>query len=343
MSDKEKNEEIEGNQEISETDLLKLSSDNIDSGSTGDDSVFMRLYSSLMIILMTFFIVLVSLSDVSTEKFQALKEGIDNSFGVFGVESKKGQEMLLNSIASLSRKIDDRKIQSATANDGAMDTQANTDGVVEPKEDGVQKEVLEKDAVSQETQRGGGQSKEEGNTGRSDEEEVGDKEHADYEGDKGDEIDAEELDGKKAKVKDKFLEDGYSNFIIMVSSEMVFLGGEVERKGRELIIRFPSDAVFYTGDIKVKAEIIPVFNRIIKLLEKQEFAKITIRCFSSEKVLEKYKMFSHLAFSCLRAKSVNKIFYKHGIPFEKVQNIGFGDSRHSESKLENNLIEIIIN
>lgn len=329
---------------ISEDTVLKLSSDNVDSGSSGDSAVFMRLYSSLMIILMTFFIVLVSLSKVSTEKFQALKEGIDNSFGVFGVESKQGQEMLLNSIASLSRKLDNKKLINNTANDGTMDTEEDTSGQTDKETEIDEADIVDDQIIRGEGEKkGGGESKEEGNTGRSDKEELGDEEYAKYEGDAGEEIDEEEVDGKKEVEKDKFLQAGYSNFIIVVSSEMVFLGGEVERKGKELVIRFPADKVFFPGDIRIKPDIIAVFERIISLLEQQDFAKITVRCFSSEKPNEKFKRFSYLGFSCLRAKNVTKIFYKNGIALDKVHNIGYGDSRHNESKLENNLVEIIIN
>lgn len=341
MSEKNKKKTEE---EISEVDVLKLSSDNANSGSSGDSAVFMRLYSSLMIILMTFFIVLVSLSKVSTEKFQALKEGIDNSFGVFGVESKRGQEMLLNSIANMSRKFDNKKLINNTANDGTMDTQEDAAGQTDKETDIKETDIVDEKIIRGEGEKkGGGESKEEGNTGRSDKQEAGQEDYAKYEGDSGEEIDTEEVDGKKVAEKDKFLEDGYTNFIIVVSSEMIFLGGEVERKGRELVIRFPSDKVFYPGDIKIKKDIIPVFERIITLLEQQEFAKITVRCFSSDEPIEEFKTFTHLGFSCLRAKNVNRIFYKNGIALDKVQNVGYGNSRHSESKLENNLVEIIIN
>ncbi|MFC2140596.1 flagellar motor protein MotB [Candidatus Auribacterota bacterium] len=246
---------------------------------------FMQLYASLMILLMTFFIVLVSMSQPSAEKFADVKGGLSDSMTVLGVPEADESQWLLRSISNLSRTV----------------------GNFVAKEEKEEEPTSANDSQAEEK-------------------------------------DEEEEAKKEEEAQDKFFEEGYSQLKIVVSSEMVFFGGEVERKGEDLYIRLPAKNLFQTGDVKMQRESLPSLKQISKLLQKEDFSLITIRCFTDERSALEEEGFSYLGLSCLRGNAIGKFLHKEGgIPLKKIRNVGFGNARHSKGKVFNNSVELVIN
>ena len=94
QEEKERQRELEKQAEAEAVSAQLL--EEVESASSSDDEDgmpegpgFMALYTTLMLLLMTFFIVLVSMSASSTDKFKAGKTSINSTFNVLGLSGSR--------------------------------------------------------------------------------------------------------------------------------------------------------------------------------------------------------------------------------------------------------------
>ncbi len=95
------NSDNQGSENETHDSLVQLSTEKVDEVGMPQAPTFMALYTTLMLLLMTFFIVLVSMGSASLGKFEKTKYSLRSNFNVLGLGGSKQSLYFLYSILKI--------------------------------------------------------------------------------------------------------------------------------------------------------------------------------------------------------------------------------------------------